>query len=64
MYEYQYISILTDWHFIGNRTLDQHRTIIDEQAEQGWRLVCYIPIQINSEGQTVEADLVFERALK
>ena len=64
MYEYQFISVESDWHLLANRSLERHRDIIQEQAEQGWRFAGCVPTQSNSDGVPIEVDLVFERALK
>ena len=42
---------------------DDHRAIIQQQAEEGWRLVTVIPTRVSADG-IGEIDLVFERELK
>ena len=41
--------------------LDGHREIIQRRAQQGWRLICCIPVKQRAEGYTTQFDLVFEK---
>ena len=38
-----------------------HRTVIREMAEQGWRFVSQLPVEVGGYGKVNEYDLVFER---
>lgn len=64
MYEYKYVTLYTGGGFWMNNATCEHRTIIDEQAAQGWRYVGYIPTRFSSEGGNKEIDLIFERPVQ
>jgi len=55
-YEYVHIKI---GRFIGAK-IDDHRDIINKNAERGYRYVGYIPTNIDSYGKIKEIDLIFE----
>lgn len=40
--------------------LEEHRAIINEYAEKGYRYVGYIPTNINDYGKIKDIDLIFE----
>ena len=63
MYEYQYVTLYVGGGFWLNNAECEHRTIIDEQAANGWRYVGYIPTRFSGEGGNKEIDLIFERPL-
>ena len=58
MKKYEYVNINID-DFFGSYS-EEHRKIIDEYAEKGYRYVGYIPINMTSHGKIIEIDLIFE----
>ena len=58
MVKYEYVTIKSEKWFGGKFT--QHREIIDEYAEKGYRYVGYIPIKLTEHGRFKEMDLIFE----
>lgn len=61
MYEYKYVTLYVGGGFWMNNSDCEHRRIIDEHGEQGWRYMGYIPTKFSGEGGTKEIDLIFER---
>lgn len=57
IYKYIYIPSKTDGLF----SRADHREIIDQYSEQGWRFVTAIPTDSGSYGQIKAFDLVFEK---
>ena len=55
-YEYVKIDINT---FFGAGS-EEHRKMIDEYAERGYRYVGFVPTYINEHGKIKEIDLIFE----
>lgn len=65
MYQYQYVPVVR--HFEMSFTPpphEEHRSVIDQQASQGWRFVAMIPTRYASGGIMIQYDLVFEREMK
>lgn len=58
MKKYEYVNINIDAIFGAGTT--EHRQIIDEYAEKGYRYVGYIPTDITSHGKIMAMDLIFE----
>lgn len=61
MYQYEYVTLYVGGGFWLNNSQCEHRDIINEYAQKGWRYVGYIPTQFSGEGGTKELDLIFER---
>lgn len=61
MKKYEYVSVHIG-KFIGAKS-ENHRQIIDEYAEKGYRYVGYIPTVMNDYGKIKDIDLIFERDL-
>lgn len=61
MKKYEYVSVHIG-RVIGAKSED-HRQIIDEYAEKGYRYVGYIPTVMNDCGKIKDIDLIFERDL-
>ena len=60
MKKYEYVKI-NGWHFaFGFDIDDEHRSIIDQHASDGWRYVGFIPTRDTDNGLT-EIDLIFEK---
>lgn len=58
MKKYVYVNVHIG-KFIGAQS-EEHRAIIDEYAEKGYRYVGYIPTNITDYGKITDMDLVFE----
>ena len=58
MKRYEYVSIKVG-KFIGSKS-DEHRDIIDEYAEKGYRYVGFIPTDMTDHGKIITMDLIFE----
>ena len=59
MKKYEYVKLHMG-KFIGAGS-KEHRKIIDEYAEKGYRYAGYIPTDINDYGKILEMDLIFEK---
>ena len=58
MNRYEYVSIKVG-KFIGAKS-DEHRDIIGEYAEKGYRYVGFIPTDMTDHGKIITMDLIFE----
>ena len=58
MKKYVYVNVHIG-KFCGAKS-EEHRTIINQYAEKGYRYVGYIPTNINDYGKTKDIDLIFE----
>ncbi len=61
MYEYQYITVNIGGGVWYNNTEKRHQSVIDAQAEKGWRYVGHVPVDFNHKGAPISIDLIFER---
>ena len=59
MKKYAYVSIHIG-KLIGAKS-EEHRYIIDEYAEKGYRYVGYIPTVMSDYGKIKDMDLIFEK---
>ena len=59
MKKYEYVKLHIG-KFVGAGS-NEHRKIIDEYAEKGYRYAGYIPTDINDYGKIREMDLIFEK---
>lgn len=60
MKQYEFVNVST-WEMFRGYSLDnQHREIIQQYAQNGWRYVGYIPTG-EMEGKTMSIDLIFEK---
>ena len=59
MKQYTYVPVTYSGMYTSK--LDEHRTIIDRYAAQGWRYVGHIVTQQSSHGQFCKLDLIFEK---
>lgn len=58
MKRYKYVNVHIGKLFSAKS--EEHRAIIDEYAEKGYRYVGYIPTNITDYGKIMDMDLVFE----
>ncbi|MBD5146492.1 MAG: DUF4177 domain-containing protein [Ruminococcus sp.] len=59
MKKYEYVKLHIG-KFVGAGS-NEHRKIIDEYAEKGYRYAGYIPTDITDYGKIKEMDLIFEK---
>jgi len=57
--KYEYVTVEVG-KFIGARC-EEHRTIINQYAENGYRYVGFIPTLMNDYGKYKQIDLIFEK---
>ena len=60
MYQYEYVALNVEKGMI-KVTLTEHRAIIDEYAQKGYRYVGFIPTKVSGGGVPIQVDLVFEK---
>lgn len=58
MKKYEYVNVEIS-KFFGARS-EEHRAIIDEYANKGYRYVGFIPTNISDYGKIKAMDLIFE----
>ena len=58
MKKYEFITVHTGKFFCAKS--EEHREIIAEYAQKGYRYVGFIPTNINDYGKITDIDLVFE----
>ena len=58
MYKYKYVRL--DNEALVYSIFTDHRRIIDEHAEKGYRFVGFIPVKSDGNGKIKEMDLIFE----
>lgn len=58
MKKYEYVEIETKG--LLDRIIKDHRKLIDEYAEKGYRYAGYIPTKITPSGCLLAIDLIFE----
>ncbi len=59
MKKYKYVRIHVG-KFFGAST-EEHRKIIDEYAQKGYRYVGFIPTKMSDHGKYINIDLIFEK---
>jgi hypothetical protein len=57
MYEYKYVETQVN-RFMAD---DDYKSIINQNAKQGWRVVQIVPIKFGSYGQPKKHEIIFER---
>ena len=58
MKKYEYVSVHTG-KFVGAGS-EEHRKIIDQYAEKGYRYAGFIPTSMSDYGKIKDMDLIFE----
>lgn len=61
MFEYKYVDCRTGGGFFGGSY--EHREIIAQHAQEGWRYVGFLPTGFTGHGGIAEVDLIFERTV-
>lgn len=59
MYRYIYVEAQAETFF----NVANHRELIDEYSQKGWRFVTAIPTEMNGQGYIKKYDLVFEKEI-
>lgn len=59
MKNYEYVQVHIG-KFVGAKS-EEHRQIIDEYAEKGYRYVGFIPTNMTDYGKIKDMDLIFEK---
>ena len=62
MYKYKYVEVNLD--LVGSSIKSNHHELIDQYAEEGWRLVSLVPISYNNDGKPLKFEIVFEKKIK
>lgn len=62
-YTYEYVRVSMPG-LLSDGILEDHRTVIDDYAQKGWRYNGYIPTSKNSHGKTLLIDLIFEKEIE
>ncbi len=57
--KYEYVKINYKGYMLAEST--EHRDIINEYAEKGYRYIGMIPVQMSMNGRLDKFDLVFEK---
>lgn len=60
MKKYEFAQIKLKNNNVANAVMSEHRQIIEEWANKGYRYVGFIPTKQGPSGKIVEADLIFE----
>ena len=58
MGKYEFVNVRIS-KLVGAKS-EEHRKIIQEYAEKGYRYVCFIPTEISDAGKIKCMDLIFE----
>ena len=69
MYKYEYENVSCDVDGIGPINgrlfvMDDHKQVIEERANNGWRYVGFIPQKQRGTGHIQAIDLIFEKKIK
>ena len=60
MKKYEYVTIKVKNNVVKDAVLSEHRQIINEYAEKGFKYAGYIPTRLGPSGKVIELDLIFE----
>lgn len=60
MYQYKYVEATLGGFF----SVANHREIINEHAEEGWKLVQVLPTGYNTNGKPRSYEIIFEREIE
>ncbi|MGI6115275.1 DUF4177 domain-containing protein [Luoshenia tenuis] len=58
---YTFVRLEYENHKTATAQLKQHREIIAEYAQKGYRYAGYLPVQIGPSGKNLKIDLIFEK---
>lgn len=60
MKKYEFVSVKLQNNYVANADMSEHRKIISDHAENGYRFAGYVPTKQGPSGKIVELDLIFE----
>lgn len=60
MKKYEYVKVKLQNNPAANAVSAEHRKIIDDMAEKGYKYVGFIPSKQGASGKILEIDLIFE----
>lgn len=60
MKKYEFVSVKLQNNYVANAVSEEHRKIISEYAEKGYKYAGYVPLKQGPSGKIVEMDLIFE----
>ena len=60
-YNYTYVTIKPKNNVLLNAEGTDHRAIISEYGQKGYRFAGYAPVKSGPSGKVVEFDLIFEK---
>lgn len=60
MYKYEYVTVDAK-NKMFSTVFENHKAIIDQYAQNGWRFISVIPISTFGSGRINKIDLVFEK---
>lgn len=60
MKKYEFVNVVFNNNYVANATMGEHRKIIADYAEKGYKYVGFVPTKQGPSGKIVEADLIFE----
>jgi hypothetical protein len=62
MYEYKFVRLDVSWGFFAMREPKGYQEIIEQHAQQGWRLVQVLAPPLGVMGTAHYFELIFEKA--
>ena len=60
MYSYEYVTVIPKKGFLKSK-FTQHREIIEQYANRGYRFVGFVPKEIEGYGFITKIELIFEK---
>ena len=60
MKKYEYVEVKLQNNPVTNAVLAEHRQVINDWAQKGYKYVGYIPTKQGASGKAVVIDLIFE----
>lgn len=60
MKKYEFVEVKLKNNYVANAEISEHRKIIEEWAEKGYRYAGFIPSKQGPSGKMVVIDLIFE----
>ncbi len=60
MKKYEFVQIKLQNNYVANAVMSEHRQIIEEWTDKGYRYVGFIPTKQGPSGKIMEAESIFE----
>ena len=67
MYEYKVVELgfkKLGLKVIASSELEDYKEIINEHAEEGWRLIQILPVKFGNAGYPTKFEIIFERKIE